>query len=409
MTEPGAGAPRTLRLRTGRSLLLALWIAAALPLPLAPPAAAQAADPLAARREQIQQIRGEREQMERRLEAFKLSEKEALEDIEQHSAAVKASHSRKRAIEEELARATAQRRAQDRELAALNAQMRQLQQRIAARLRRLYRMSKAEASASLLQLARFKTFARDAHVVTRIQQGDQQAVHQFQALAGAALQRQGELRSTLAHLESLRSELDAESRVFSEREEGLRATLENMRKNQELYARYLGDLETARTGVEAALRKMEQSPSAPPRDAAADSGRLRGKLPPPAPGKVIATFGQQDPRYQLKKFQRGIVLRVAQAAPVRAVAGGTVVHAGPFRGYQDLVVLDHGQGLYTVYGHLEKAAPDKGAWADAGSILGQATYQPEDQAYNVYFEIRVNGRPEDPLQWLDRAKLKAGG
>ncbi len=97
---------------------------------------------------------------------------------------------------------------------------------------------------------------------------------------------------------------------------------------------------------------------------------------------------------------------VVKNAPVRAVAGGRAVHAGKFRGYQALVVLDHGQGLFTVYGHLQDLTVKRGQWVRQGASLGRGTYQPVDQAYNVYFEVRHNGIPDDPLGWIQPGRLR---
>lgn len=403
------GAPAARPAQTRRSLPPALAVVVLLaPLVLTGTAAGQGLappDPLAEKREQIQQLRAEREQMERRLEVFKLSEKETLQEIEQLAEAVKASRARKGKIEQDLARTQAARARLNGELEDLNLRIRAAQQRIGKRLRRLYRLAKAEDSATLFQLARFSSFARDTYLLARMQQADQQALRQLEALAQELAGKQAHLRATLAHLESLRGELEEERKLLAGREQGLRESLKNLRKNQELYAQYLAELETSQNAVEAALVKLERAPAAaqqPPADPAA----LRGKLPPPAPGTIIARFGQQDPRYQLKKFQRGIAIRVAEHAPVQAVAGGNVVHAGPFRGFQELVVLDHGKSLYTVYGHLEQLLVRKGQWVAAGAPLGQATYQPEEEGFDVYFEIRLNGKPEDPLLWLEPGKLK---
>ncbi len=159
--------------------------------------------------------------------------------------------------------------------------------------------------------------------------------------------------------------------------------------------------------MEAALVSLERkSRESGPPVPLPDPGTLRGRLPPPSRGRIIAAFGEQDPRYALKKFQRGLVIRVAEAARVSAVAPGRVVHAGPFRGYQQLVVLDHGHGLFTVYGHLEKLRIKRGGWVRAGARLGEATYQPIGGAYDIYFEIRMNGKPVDPGGWLRPGSLE---
>ncbi len=162
--------------------------------------------------------------------------------------------------------------------------------------------------------------------------------------------------------------------------------------------------------MESAVTKMEADAraAAPTMPAAAPKKpeELRGALPPPVQGEVIAAFGAQDPRYDLKKTQRGILVRVGPKAAVTAVTAGRAVHAGPFRGYQSLVVLDHGGGLFTVYGHLEELQVKRGDWVQPGATLGVATYQPVDEAYDLYFEIRHDGKPDDPLTWLKPGSLR---
>src|SRR5262249_46174005 len=150
--------------------------------------------------------------------------------IEQLSEAVKASRNRKSQMERDLSRTTAERVKQDGELAELNQRIQGSQRRIGTRLRRLYRLAKAEDSATLFQLARFKSFARDTHVMARLQQADADALRQFEALAAQVRDKQRDLRDTLAHLESLRQELEQERKVLTEREAGLRESLKNLRK-----------------------------------------------------------------------------------------------------------------------------------------------------------------------------------
>ena len=156
------------------------------------------------------------------------------------------------------------------------------------------------------------------------------------------------------------------------------------------------------TAIERMEARRKPAPAVPD---PVDPKTLEGTLPAPVSGRVVAEFGRQDPRYALKKFQRGIVIRVAEDASVHAVAAGMVVHAGPFRGYQELVVLDHGQGFFSVYGHLERLAFERGESVQAGDALGRPAYQPVGEGYDVYFEVRLHGKPQDPELWLKPGSL----
>lgn len=416
--EPTA-AGRSARARA-RSLALVLLLAlllAAAPGPLRAQQAGQAQEEaLQERREQMQELEREKAQIEQRLERFRASEAETRAEIDQLARQVRASRQRKAELAGRVETVTAEREQQQDRIEHLQAQIEQRRERIGERLRRLYALSKLGATGTLFRMARYETFAKDSHTLALLQAADRRAIAEYQQLNERLRTRKAEAAATLERLDGLRAELEEETAQLAERERFLQASLADLRENRELYQRYLADLEQTMERMQAAVTRLEEQSREQENAAARRSAppeTLRGRLPPPARGRVLAGFGERDPRYELKKFQRGIVLRVAENAPVQAVAGGRAVHAGPFRGYQELVVLDHGRGLFTVYGHLEGLQVEQGQWVDGGARLGNATYQPVDEAYNLYFELRHDGEPRDPLDWLRDGALQgpngAGG
>ena len=115
--------------------------------------------------------------------------------------------------------------------------------------------------------------------------------------------------------------------------------------------------------------------------------------------------------------QRGVVFRDTALTPgntlrlfVRQVAhgnvaltdpSGTVAFADPFSGFGMLVIVDHGDQIFTLYGHLGSAAVHKGDRVDATTTVGLAGRNPSGNP-SLYFELRVDGKAVDPLQWLKR-------
>jgi len=81
--------------------------------------------------------------------------------------------------------------------------------------------------------------------------------------------------------------------------------------------------------------------------------------------------------------------------------GGTVAYADLFSGYANLVIVEHGTGAYSLYGHLSGVSVRKGDRVEAGTAVGTAGRNPAGNP-STYFELRVDDRPVDPLQWLKR-------
>jgi septal ring factor EnvC (AmiA/AmiB activator) len=90
---------------------------------------------------------------------------------------------------------------------------------------------------------------------------------------------------------------------------------------------------------------------------------------------------------------------VPENTPVRAVHGGTVGLASPFTGFGNLVILEHGANNYSLYGYLGTVAVERGASVEAGAELGRSGSAPAGPPA-LYFEMRIDGRSVDPLQWL---------
>ncbi len=126
---------------------------------------------------------------------------------------------------------------------------------------------------------------------------------------------------------------------------------------------------------------------------------FRGALEwPVVIGRVTARFGQTG-RPGGAAVSNGIDIAAPEGTPVHAVHGGTVAFAGPFTGFGTLVILDHGGNSFTLYGYLSSVAVDRGAVVDAGAELGRTGSGP-GTASGLYFEVRIDGRQVDPLQWL---------
>jgi septal ring factor EnvC (AmiA/AmiB activator) len=125
--------------------------------------------------------------------------------------------------------------------------------------------------------------------------------------------------------------------------------------------------------------------------------RLRGRLPLPARGRIIAHYGAQKNVGNLK--WRGLFIAGHEGQNVIAVFRGRVVFADWLRGFGLLLILDHGDGYMTLYGHNQSLHKGVGDWVETGETIASLGNTGDMAQPGLYFEIRQNGDPRDPLIW----------
>lgn len=127
---------------------------------------------------------------------------------------------------------------------------------------------------------------------------------------------------------------------------------------------------------------------------------LKGKLKLPVKGELTGKFGAQRDDGGLT--WKGLFIRAEEGQPVKAVADGRVVYADWLRGYGNLVIVDHGAGFLSLYGHNESIAKQVGENTAAGEAIASVGSTGGALDSGVYFELRQDGKPFDPMRWVGR-------
>jgi len=125
--------------------------------------------------------------------------------------------------------------------------------------------------------------------------------------------------------------------------------------------------------------------------------QLRGKLMWPTRGRLQVTFGTRRSGSRLK--WNGVLIRASEGREVRAVSHGRVAYADWLRGYGLLMIIDHGNGYMSLYGHNQALYKETGEWVEAGEVIASVGKSGGQTQAGLYFEIRHNGKPTDPARW----------
>ncbi len=121
-----------------------------------------------------------------------------------------------------------------------------------------------------------------------------------------------------------------------------------------------------------------------------------GQLPWPVEGAILAGFG--TPRTAELRW-KGVLIAAAEGEPVQAIAAGKVVFADWLRGYGLLVIIDHGGGYMSLYGHNQSLQKETGSRVTQGEVISTVGNSGGNERAGLYFEIRHNGEPVDPMRW----------
>lgn len=127
----------------------------------------------------------------------------------------------------------------------------------------------------------------------------------------------------------------------------------------------------------------------------------KGVLDWPAKGTVVETFGRhRHPKFDAWTVSNGIGLALASGTSVRAVYAGKAVYARWLAEYGNLVILDHGDGVFTLYAWLQGLSVSAGDYVPAGGVVGSAGTGPGREEPGLYFELRDHQKAADPVAWL---------
>ena len=167
---------------------------------------------------------------------------------------------------------------------------------------------------------------------------------------------------------------------------------------RDLTAQYVGELQVAYTRLQQQVTALATDKS-PAESATIPLRPFQGALEWPVPGRIVGTFGQPSSRLGGTAVRNGIEIATDEDIPVRAVHGGSVGYAGPFTGFGTLVILDHGSNGYSLYGYLASTSLQQGDAVETGAEVGRVGLAPAGPP-TLYFEMRIDGRSVNPVQWL---------
>ncbi len=265
------------------------------------------------------------------------------------------------------------------------------------RLVDIYKRGRGGYTRMLLDVHGVREFARALRAVAALTTINEQRISEHRKTLADLKQQRAALEQRAHELETAAKDADR-ARVAAQRAVAAReALIAQIDQRRDLNAQLAGELDVASQRLQEQLANL--AAGRPAEAINVPLASFRGALDWPVTGRVTAGFTAGNNRTAGANVRNGIEIGAPEGAAVVAVHPGTVDYADAFSGFGNLVILDHGSNYYSLYGYLGSMTVARGERVDAGMEIGRVGTAPAGPAA-LYFELRVDGRSVDPVQWL---------
>jgi septal ring factor EnvC (AmiA/AmiB activator) len=369
-----------------------LWVAAALVVCAvsalaAQPASEEARDMAARAAERIRSLQREADQLAAR-------SRTVFNDLRKLELERSIAQQRVAEIEAQLAGVTADRDAAAARVTRLEAARVAATPGVAEQLVSIYKRGRGGYARLLLSSDDPRSFGRLTRGVAAIATLDRVRVDTHRRTLEAERQALDELEERRGQVATLQQAASQARKSLDQAVRARNIAIDALDARRDLAAQYVVELQEAQAALQQTVAAVGETPTDLPFQP------FRGALDWPVRGNLLTRFGpSRDSRFGTAIVRNGIEIAAPEGTPVQAVHGGIVAYSSPFAGFGTLVILDHGRGAFTMYGHLAETRVERGARVPRHGVLGTVGMAPAGKAA-LYFEVRVDGRPADPLQWL---------
>jgi septal ring factor EnvC (AmiA/AmiB activator) len=368
-------------------------------------------DPLQAEQRKLQQTQKQLKEEKERAAAARARETSLLAELEDIDRRLATKHGEITRLDARIKRTQAEIQMFRGEIGKLERQRTGQVNALAGRLRALYRMhAQGGALPVILSGDDPVTRAAAARHLASLAVLDARLIQEYRGTSEKLADRKGREETQQRELASLHDQAKREQADADREAAKRRAILARVRDERVYHERVVGELTEAAQRLEAFIRELQakqrKMAKVPPPKSGAETpgigfGSLRGRLPWPTEGRIVTGFGARvHPRFGTRTFRNGVDIEAAVGRDVTAVHAGHVVYTGWFKGYGNLIIVDHGNEYYTLYAHIADIEAKEGEDVRQGQRIGTVGDTGSLAGPRLYFEVRYQGRALDPEQWL---------
>lgn len=365
--------------------------------------------------DQVQDLQGQIDSSRLEQENWQQVIEDVSAKLKQIQADLDAANARLQSIQTKQAEINAQIAQTQNEIVKMEAYLKTRQDVLNRRVRAIYMHGQLNYLEVILGANSFSDFANRVELLKRVIRSDYNLILEIQKQKAAIEAKKAQLEEDKRQLDALAAEAEKTRQEIAKKKVEQQKVLDAAKSNKAAAAQMEQDLNaqlaSVRNLIQQRLAAAEAARQAAQQQAASDDEggggsddnyvQGTGAMGWPCSGPITSPFGYRThPIFGTTIFHAGIDIGVDYGTPIHAADSGVVVYSGWISGYGNAVIIDHGGGISTLYGHNQSLAVSEGQSVSKGSVIAYAGSTGNSTGPHCHFEVDVNGSPVNPMGYL---------
>lgn len=345
--------------------------------------------------QQIGEQSSKKAEAEQRIQNFSARLKEVQDALEQANRELRKIQAQRQEIEIKIAK-------NEEELKKAQERYQKRMKILEKRVRDIYENGQLSYLDVILGAKNFSDFATRVDLFKRLINSDIELIKTIQAEREAIEKKKAELEADRHTIVALEKEAEAKKAIIVQKKAEEESLLEQARTDRDTALAAIEELEASSNAIKAKLQALENSRRSSSGEVV-DRGYVQGsgRFIWPTSGPITSEFGYRiHPIYGRQILHSGIDIGVPTGTVIHAADSGTVVLSGWVSGYGYTVIIDHGNGFSTLYAHNSELLVSEGQSVSQGEAIAHAGSTGNSTGPHLHFEVRINGEPQNPLNYL---------
>ena len=367
--------------------------------------------------DQVQDLQGQIDSSRLEQENWQQVIEDVSAKLKQIQADLDAANARLQSIQTKQAEINAQIAQTQNEIVKMEAYLKTRQDVLNRRVRAIYMHGQLNYLEVILGANSFSDFANRVELLKRVIRSDYNLILEIQKQKAAIEAKKAQREEDKRQLDALAAEAEKTRQEIAKKKAEQQKVLDAAKSNKAAAAQMEQDLNaqlaSVRNLIQQRLAAAEAARQAAQQQAASDDEggggggsddnyvQGTGAMGWPCSGPITSPFGYRThPIFGTTIFHAGIDIGVDYGTPIHAADSGVVVYSGWISGYGNAVIIDHGGGISTLYGHNQSLAVSEGQSVSKGSVIAYAGSTGNSTGPHCHFEVDVNGSPVNPMGYL---------
>lgn len=366
--------------------------------------------------DQVQDLQGQIDSSRLEQENWQQVIEDVSAKLKQIQADLDAANAKLQSIQTKQAEINAQIAQTQNEIVKMEAYLKTRQDVLNRRVRAIYMHGQLNYLEVILGANSFSDFANRVELLKRVIRSDYNLILEIQKQKAAIEAKKAQLEEDKRQLDALAAEAEKTRQEIAKKKAEQQKVLDAAKSNKAAAAQMEQDLNaqlaSVRNLIQQRLAAAEAARQAAQQQAASDDEgggggsddnyvQGTGAMGWPCSGPITSPFGYRThPIFGTTIFHAGIDIGVDYGTPIHAADSGVVVYSGWISGYGNAVIIDHGGGISTLYGHNQSLAVSEGQSVSKGSVIAYAGSTGNSTGPHCHFEVDVNGSPVNPMGYL---------